>query len=378
MKKLFSISLIILLLAATSTVFAASARWNALGGEHRFMIDTSNYAIYPGRMLMFSNALWIIPNIPAGAGIPDNMMSGLLVKKDDCAWAIHYNLPGTGGFSALRAALPTAGGNLPGLAGNLRPIPDIFLAKKVGDMTVGGRAVLGLAGSENALEKAASAMSVDVAAGVTKPIALGDVDLGARVSMATFSDDATNIESTGGIGLNVDARLIMDKGEGKKLIPVLGVHYSTDPVRDGADEVSAMGVNIGCGVNKRGANKSMLVTGVVLDVDMETTSFAAAGVDDETVTTMEFTYLGGYEKPLNSWLTGRGGASATLTMVSGDDPLQNGKRAAFRYNFGVRATYKKVLVDLLLSQDLLHRGPYVLSGAAWANLATNVCLTYLF
>jgi hypothetical protein len=375
MKKLFSISLIILLLAATSTVFAASARWNALGSEHRFMIDTSNYAIYPGRMLMFSDALWIIPNIPAGAGIPDNMMSGLLVKKDDCAWAIHYNLPGTGGFSALRAALPTAGGNLPGLAGNLRPIPDIFLAKKVGDMTVGGRVVLGIAGSENALEKAASAMSVDVAAGVTKPIAMGDVDLGARVSMATFSDDATNIESTGGIGLNVDARLIMDKGEGKKLIPVLGVRYAADPVVDGAAEVSAMGVNIGCGLNKRGANKSMLVTGVVLDVDMKTTSPVVG--NEVSVTTMTLTYLGGYEKPLNSWLIGRGGASATMTMVSGDNPLQNGKRAAFRYNFGVRATYKKVLVDLLLSQGLLHRGPYIVSGSA-ANLATNVCLTYLF
>ncbi len=369
MKKLFLVSLIILLLAATSTGFAASARWHALGYDHRFMLDTSNYAIYPGRMLMFSDALWIIPNV---AGVPDNMRSGLLVKKDDCAWAIHYNLPGAEGFSALRAALPTAGGNLPGLAGSLRPFPDIFLAKKMGDMTVGGRVVLGIAGSENALEKAASAMSVDVAAGVTKPIALGDVDLGARVSMATFSDDATSIESTGGIGLNVDARLIMDKGEGKKLIPVVGVHYSSDPVVDGAAEVSCMGGTIGCGLNKRGANKSMLVTGVVLDVDMDTMSPVVGS--DVGVTTMEFTYFGGYEKPLNSWLIGRGGARATLTMVSGDVPASKG--AAFYYNFGVRATYKKVLVDLLLSQGLLHRGPYIVSGSA-ANLATNVCLTYL-
>lgn len=371
MKKLFLVSLIILLLAATSTGFAASARWLALGYDHRFMLDTSNYPIYPGRMLMFSDALWIVPNV---AGVPDNMRSGLLVKKDDCAWAIHYNLPGAEGFSALRAALPAAGGNLAGLAGSLRPFPDIFLAKKVGDMTVGGRVVLGIAGSENALEEAASAMSVDVAAGVTKPIALGDLDLGVRVSMATFSDESPvkKIESTGGIGLGADVRLIMDKGEGKKLIPVLRVHYVTDPVVDGAAEVSEIGVNIGCGLNKRGANKSMLVTGVVLHVHMETTS--PVGVDDKTVTTMEFSYLGGYEKPLNSWLIGRGGARATLTMVSGDVPASKG--AAFYYNFGVRATYKKVLLDLLLSQGLLHRGPYMISGSP-ANLATNVCLTYL-
>ncbi|MCK4580210.1 MAG: hypothetical protein KAU10_02580 [Dehalococcoidia bacterium] len=374
MKRLSLIILMGLLLVASSTVFAASARWNALGGEHRFMLDTSNYAIYPGRMLQFADALWIIPNIPAGQ-VPDNMMSGLLVKKDDCAWAIHYNLPGAVGFTALRAALPTAGGNLPGLAGSLRPFPDLFLAKKMGDMTVGGRVVLGIAGSENALEEAASAMSVDAAVGVTKPIALGDVDLGARVHMASFSDDApAAIASTGGIGVNVDARLIMDKGDGKKLIPVLGVRYSTDPVVDGATEASDIGVNIGCGVNKRGADKSMLVTGVVLDVNMNTTSPPAG---DVSVTTITATYLGGYEKPLNSWLIGRGGASATLTMVSGDNTAANGKTAAFAYNFGVRATYKKVLVDLLLSQGLLHNGPYVLSGTA-TQLATNVCLTYLF
>ena len=104
MKKIVLVALLLVLVAA-SVSFAASARWNALGAEHRFMLDTSNYAMYLGRMHMFANALWIIPNIPGGAGIPDNMMSGLLVKKNDMAWAIHYNLPGTIGFPALRRAL---------------------------------------------------------------------------------------------------------------------------------------------------------------------------------------------------------------------------------------------------------------------------------
>ncbi len=370
MKKIAIIAML-LILAAASVSFAASARWNALGKEPRFMLDTSNYAMYPGRMFNYANALWIIPTGPGD----NDMASGLLVKQGDMAWAIHYNLPGTVGLPALRGALNAAGGNLGGLAADLRPLPDLFVAKKVGDMTVGGRVVLGLASEEFAADKTTSAMSVDVGLGVTKPIGLGDLDLGARVSMASFSDEsaAVKIESAGGIGLKVDARLMMDRGEGTKLIPVMGVSYTTNPVvKDVDDEVSTIGVNVGCGLNKTDANKCMLVTGAVLDIEMETTSPVVG--DDVGKTTMKFTYLGGYEKPLNSWLVGRGGAKADLTMVSGDVLAK--KEAGFYYNFGIRAMYKKVLLDVLLNRTLFHRGPHIISGQP-GDLGTNVCLTYL-
>jgi hypothetical protein len=372
MKKIIIVAML-LVLGAASMSFAASARWNALGAEHRFMLDTSNYAMYLGRMHMFADALWIIPSAPYGN---NDMASGLLVKQGDMAWAIHYNLPGTIGFPALRTALNDAGGNLGvgGLVDNLRPFPDLFLAKKVGDMTVGGRLVIGIASSEPVADKTASAMSVDAGLGATMPIGSGDLDVGARVSMASFSDDspAQKIESTGGIGVNGDARLMMDIGGGTKVIPVLGVSYTTDPVVDGADEVTTIGVNVGCGLNKTDANKCMLVTGAVLDIEMKTTSPVAG--DDVVVTTTAFTYLGGYEKPLNSWLIARGGARGTLTMVSGDVAAQ--MDTDFYYNFGIRAMYKKALLDVLLNRSLFHRGPHIISGQP-GNLGTNVCLTYL-
>jgi len=61
MKKKILIVSILLTLVASSGAFAASARWNALGGEYRFIIDTSSYGIYPGRVALFGNALFVIP-----------------------------------------------------------------------------------------------------------------------------------------------------------------------------------------------------------------------------------------------------------------------------------------------------------------------------
>lgn len=371
MKKCLATAMV-LVLTAVSVGFGASARWNALGGEHRFILDTSNYAIYPGRMYQFADALWIIPNVGA---VPDNMMSGLLVKRGDMAWAIHYNMPGPVGFSALRGALAGAGGNLPALANRIRAFPDLFLTKKMGDMVIGGRLVLGLASSEPVKDKVAKATSVDVGLGVTKCMALGDLDVGLRLFKASFSDEAVNIDSKNGIGLNLDARLMMPRGEGTKLVPVLGLRYLSEPVVSGAAEVSHVGVNLGLGFNRTtGPKKALLVSGVVCDVDMETTSPPAGA--EVKVTTATLSYLGGYERKLNSWLTARGGARATMTVVTGDDPARNGITGNFFYNFGIRVAYKKVLVDMLLSRALLHRGPYIISGSG-ANMATNVCLTYL-
>ena len=110
----------------------------------------------------------------------------------------------------------------------------------MGDMTVGGRVALGLAGSEPVADKTASAMSVDVAGGATMPMAGGDLDVGVRVSMASFSDDSADIESTGGIGVNFDpANLVMrgfDLLEAvRELFPLVVHTHAKDGVREGEE-----------------------------------------------------------------------------------------------------------------------------------------------
>lgn len=369
MKKILVLTTMVLL-AMSSVSFAASTRWNALGGEHRFIIDTSNYTAYPGRMLQFADALWIIP-----LGTDNNdVSSGLLVKKGDMAWAIHYGLPALG-VSALKAGLNSAGGNLSALSGKVRAHPDLFFAKKTGDMTLGARVALGLASSEPVAEKTAGAMSIDVALGVTQAMGIGDVDLGVQIASTSFSDEsaATTIESTGGLSVKVEGRAMMPKGDGKTLVPLFSAGFGSDPTVDGATEVSRLGGDVGIGVTQKG--QSLLIYGALVGFNSEKRTPPAG--DEVSTTTLTVTYLGGYEKPLTSWLTARGGARATLSVVSGDTPSKNGTMTDYYYNFGVRTAYKKAILDLLLNRRLFHRGPYILSGSG-DDLATHVCLTYMF
>jgi hypothetical protein len=212
---------------------------------------------------------------------------------------------------------------------------------------------------------------------MTKPLSeQRDLDVGVRISTASFSDEsgAAKIESTGGMGLHVDARLWCKKDDTTKRITLLGLRYKTLPVVDGATEFTNTGLSLGHGINRQDKEKRMLVAGVVFDLDMQTATPAAGS--DVGMTTMKLTYLTGYEYPLNSWLVARGGANAALSLISGDDTAKNGTRSDFYYNFGVRGIYKKVLLDLILDRAVFQRGPYIISGSQ-ADLSTNVCLTYL-
>jgi hypothetical protein len=60
MKRILVVSILLTLVVSLES-FAASTRWNALGGDHRFIIDTTNYTVYPGRVTMFGNAIFVIP-----------------------------------------------------------------------------------------------------------------------------------------------------------------------------------------------------------------------------------------------------------------------------------------------------------------------------
>lgn len=103
MKKIFVV-LVLLTLATSFTAYGASTRWNAMGGEHRFIIDTSNYSLYPGRITLFGNALFVMPMSSSDIRefqdqryFDDNgFCSGLLLNAKNMTLAFHYNLNSTG------------------------------------------------------------------------------------------------------------------------------------------------------------------------------------------------------------------------------------------------------------------------------------------
>jgi hypothetical protein len=110
------------------------------------------------------------------------------------------------------------------------------------------------------------------------------------------------------------------------------------------------------------------------------------------------TLLAGCEFPVCKWLIVRGGANLKLYSVNDEIATQEkvtkfvpgekdetkdvvaSKKSSnmdFYYNMGLRTIYNGVIVDFLLARNVLHRGPYILSGASgvWA---THICVTYAF
>ncbi len=372
---------VIFTLLSTSGAFAASARWQALGNEHRFIVDTSNYCAYPGRMHQFTNALFIIPTPTYGN---NNLVSGILVEVvKDMSLAFHYNLASPG-ISNLNATLKDPQYSTPRLmALNIRNFPDVFWGIKSGSTSFGARIVVGMDGSsdDTGTPTETSARAIDLSGGITTKTGMGDLDIGVGVGIQSFSDDdgTTKTESTGGFGLYLDARLHKQMDDGKFLIPIASVSFGSHPTPKEVCECSFMTGEIGLGI-RRQAEKTLLVSGIVLGMNSSTeTPKSGAEITD---TVLSAKVLGGYEMPLTKWLYARGGANAIYTSttlqvdVSGQAKDVKSQDVNYYYNMGLRAIYKTFILDMIISRDAFHRGPYFISGSG-ANLGANICITYL-
>jgi hypothetical protein len=66
-KCVFALT-ILLALTISFSAFATPPVWQALGGDHRFLIDNTNYTAYPGRVTSYGNSLFILPTSSADSG----------------------------------------------------------------------------------------------------------------------------------------------------------------------------------------------------------------------------------------------------------------------------------------------------------------------
>jgi hypothetical protein len=445
MKKILAVS-ILLTFVVSSGAFAASARWGALGNEHRFTIDTTNYTIYPGRMHQFTNALWIIPKSDFG---DNSVSSGVLVSvADNMSFSYNFNL--------LTPGATRLGTTLQGLKSDrlkaltLRPFPDILWCMKQGNMNIGAEVALAMDSSavktEGAEDITTSATAADLKLGMTmykSPV--GDLDLGLRVGKQMFADDnpnddpksdpnvppnPTKIESTGGLDLALDARLIrpmgkelMDKekkpiGREYSLISFLNLNMVSNPAakwdKESAldvSEVSSISGDVGCGFHKNIPEKGTVIAGAVFGGGSTKTKatttvqkpaeegkveLESKDLPETTNTSLNATILAGYEFPIAKWLIGRGGVNVKFSADTIEKVAQKketdeaGKETVkdvvdstkalgvgYYYNMGFRSIYRGAIIDVIFARDIIHRGPYFLTGAA-KDWATNVCLTYKF
>lgn len=297
MKRILTVSILLTLIVSFG-VSARSPRWNALGGEHRFIIDDTNYSAYPGRVTMFGNELFVMPV----SNFLDNDFTGgvLLNVKENMTLAFHYNLASTGannlrnalagldrGEKALsdaerdlrneeegtpewyKARKAVAGVNQSNrlAALDIKPFPDLFWGMKMGNISLGARLALAFGSSSDAAstlvepiksetsevivaretkvaeEITTSANALDMSLGATVyETPAGDLDLGLSVGLQSFSGDDPNndarIESTGGLDIAFDARLNKPLGENGTLVPLASLNMGTVPSAE-YDEVTA-------------------------------------------------------------------------------------------------------------------------------------------
>jgi len=492
MKRVI-VLLVFLTLVVGSAAFGASTRWNAMGGEHRFLIDTSNYGIYPGRITMFGNALFVIP-IPktdvkefydARYFADNGFMTGALLNISNMTFAIHYNLDSDGtrnlrkslaGFVPDSEALADAISDMRrkelGSADwvsakkifevqsqrsriyslDAKTFPDLFWGMKTGKMSIGARLAVAMDSSSDtasqivepvmsdsgasigkitkpAKEITTSTSSIDMIFGTTVyETPAGDLDLGLGVGLQSFSDDDPNsglkVESEGGLDIAFNARLNkpMDKDSKFTLVPILNFGTGSLPTAK-HDEISAPSIakvsymkgDLGIGFREKIREKGLLVAGLVGGYNATTSApIVTTVVESEiegaeptrttkdlletTDTTFAANLLAGCEYPVTKWLIIRGGANSKFYMVDDqiiskeatEDYLPGGTTVSkdvvgskksgnmdFNYNMGIRTIYNGLIIDFLLARNLLHKGPYILSGAAgvWA---THICVTYAF
>lgn len=376
MKRLL-VLMFVLSIVITSESFGASARWQALGNEHRFIIDTTNYTIYPGRLHQFTNALFVIP-LPAFEN--NNLAAGVLMKiNENMTGAFHFNLPSSGA-SKLGTTLKAYADKNDRLAGlELRPFPDLFWAMKSGSTTIGARVAVAMdsASTSEPAEIKTSAMAADINIGATMAMPYGDLDIGVGAGIASFSDEAGGkvTESTGGYSISLDARLNKPMGKKCTLVPILNAKLGADPTEKDQTEVSYMAGDAGVGLRTM-FDKKMVVTGLVIGFNSITkTPPTGTEVKD---TTLSPKFVAGCEAPITKWLIARGGANAQLTRKSNNVSSMD---VSYYYNMGIRILYGGVIIDAILARDILHRGPYFISGASkeeGSDLSTNICVTYAF
>ncbi|HID96257.1 MAG TPA: hypothetical protein EYP53_09425 [Candidatus Latescibacteria bacterium] len=382
MKRILIMTLI-LSLAATSTTFASSARVNGVGGEHRFLIDTQNYNVYPGRALRFGDAAYLV--IPrAGA----NAIGGVLVKfgaAKDKVLGVHINFP-MPNVSALNNILDTAPTGKAAVDGRLaaldvQPWFDVFYAMELKGMKAGIHATYASDKvTDDVQDIETSATAMNLFAGITTEVGGSILDLGAGISTQAFSDDDKGVktESQDGLGLWAQARCLHRKGESLTLIPMASVALNTRSLGvKGTVTRSSMDVELGLGMEKM-IGKSRLILGAI----------AARSSDSETRGGVELTdtelvlprLIAGFETPIKKKLTARGGISRSFVFAT--DEQAAGKEVKTQetvdmYNLGFSVRVKSILIDFLLKKDILQRGPYLITGSA-DDWATNVCVTYLF
>jgi len=403
MKK--SLLLLLTLCFLMTTIgYATVTRVKTMGRVNHFVLDDANVFIYPSMIVKYSDRF--IFDAGEDGTLPLGLQAGVR-GFNGVGGGVFYGLNQNNHLGFYVNANDATNGNgiavgVPG--GYTFPVTlddfiGIFYGHDAGNLDFGVE--LDLAGAKTEITEPAAQKANDkvsrmgIRAGITYDMTNGDMfNFAFTYGKTSFTDETagateptTTAEADGYGVLGVTARFFHAMNEELTLVPMVewmsntrGVSVDTDADNEmELDEQKTTNLGAGFGANIFPSKKAMIVAAFGLDlVSTETT---AQGTKTGEGSTSLFPYVkGGIEAEVKSWCDFRAGVEKQLFSSSSEPEggtHSKGKNSSFQGFVGAGFYIANLVIDVQISTNFLHRGPYFISGEA-ANLNNRITLVYPF
>lgn len=382
------------------------ARVMSMGGENggqKFLIDPTNIAINPAFANVYDNFLFgdLGTSVAAdndGNGqfaafnlrVKKGFSLGVLLARNDYAQMGISNL-GMGNMAANQL------NNIGGLPGNTAPLLDnnltVFGAYQLSDQLHLGLAVAYASAVNNTkpaagTESKGSTSQFGLNAGLLAFLSKDQVlDVAAHFVTAGASSEGTTKDEVSHSEIALDARYFHSLNSRVTLVPVVGFQTMSGTYKKAGtstDLPSMMGLGIGVGLNYMANEDILLVGGVTLGYNSETTKSTANAPELSTSTLVFPAWNIGAEWYLLDWLKGRiGYASATWkrtveTAASATTKNENSFNLFDRtgMTLGVGFKFGSFNLDMTVNDEIIRQGFNNIGGgkATFAHVSASYAL----
>ena len=201
------------------------------------------------------------------------------------------------------------------------------------------------------------------------------------------------VEGNGGIGINIQGRVILPFGSSTKLIPTVtfvqsGIGVSTTgpgPIKETVFESSSLNMNVGVGLNHAYDENTTVLAGVFIGKFSQSTKDTTGGSTSEVTTSINSfpRVIIGIESKVKSWLTLRtsinrnlGGTGITAKFAGKDQEFKD-RGEAYNLAIGSGIIYKNITLDWLFVNTFFSTGPGLLSQVP-NNIFSRATISYSF
>jgi len=277
---------------------------------------------------------------------------------------------------------------------------DVTYGIKLADLSVGGQ--LGVAGDDATIDSLKISSSVKhLRGGVSLNIGNFAFDVSVGLQILGYKHEriqpaGTNpflVEGDGGLGINLQGRIIIPIWSDTKLIPILsfiqsGIGTSTSgpgPIKETVFENSSTNINVGAGLNHDYDENTTLIAAVLLSKFTSTSKDTTGGTMSEiSITINSFPrIIIGMESKLKDWITFRTsinrnlGGTGLTTKFAGTERDFRDRGEAYTLSIGTGIYYKNITLDGLFVNSFFFTGPGLLSQVA-SNIFSQASISYSF